>query len=86
MERHAYCEYLVQQIVGYCLRKGRENPDWTHDFNLELLAKALTQKSERASGTLPLKSKGGFFCLPNVGNLRNIGRSTELAPPAAMAE
>lgn len=86
MERHAYCEDLVQQFVGYCLRKERENPDWTHEFNLKRLAKALTQKSRTGEWDITVEEQGWMLCLPNVGNLCNAGRSTELAPPAAMAD
>jgi hypothetical protein len=39
-----YCENLVQQLVAYSRRKETENPDWTHEFNLERTTKALVQK------------------------------------------
>jgi hypothetical protein len=44
LSRHDYCENLVQQLVAYSRRKETENPDWTHEFNLERTTKALVQK------------------------------------------
>jgi len=67
---------LVLQFVGYCLRKGRENLDWTHEFKLERLAKALTQKSRTGELNITVEEQGWMLFLPNVGNLRNTGRST----------
>lgn len=42
--RHDYCEDLVQQLVAYCLRKAQENPDWSHEFNFDRMARGLVQK------------------------------------------
>jgi hypothetical protein len=58
LERHAYCEDLVQQLVEYCLRKKRENPDWTHEFNLERVAKALTQKARTGEWDITVEEQG----------------------------
>lgn len=58
LERHAYCEDLVQQLVGYCQRKERENPDWTHEFNLERLRKALAQKSRTGEWDITVEEQG----------------------------
>ncbi|MGB4063328.1 MAG: hypothetical protein WBK19_05855 [Azonexus sp.] len=43
--RHEYCEDLVQQLMLYCARKERENPDWSHDFNLERMAQGVAKKA-----------------------------------------
>lgn len=42
--RHEYCEDLVQQLVAYCMRKAKENPDWSHEFNFDRMARGLVQK------------------------------------------
>jgi len=42
--RYANCEDLVQQLTAYVIRKATENPDWTKEFNLGRLEKALARK------------------------------------------
>ncbi len=43
-DRYATCEDLVQQLSAYCVRKRRENPDWSQAFVLERTAKGVEQK------------------------------------------
>ncbi|KVD78106.1 hypothetical protein WS62_29475 [Burkholderia sp. ABCPW 14] len=43
-ERYEGCEDLAQQLAAYCLRKARENPDWTREFNLERTEKGVAKK------------------------------------------
>jgi len=44
-ERYEACEDLAQQLVEYCERKSRENPEWTAEFNVERTARGLAQKA-----------------------------------------
>jgi len=44
--RYANCEDLVQQLTAYVSRKATENPDWTREFNLKRLEKALAGKGK----------------------------------------
>ena len=37
-------EDLATQLVGYALRKERENPDWTRAFNLQRIRDGLKEK------------------------------------------
>lgn len=42
--RYDNCEDLAVQFAVYCRRKAGENPDWTHEYNLERAATGLAQK------------------------------------------
>lgn len=42
--RHDNCQDLVCQLVAYAIRKATENPDWTLEFNLDRIEKALANK------------------------------------------
>ncbi len=42
--RYANCEDLMQQLTAYVNRKATENPEWTKEFNLDRLKKALASK------------------------------------------
>jgi len=37
-------EDLATQLVGYALRKERENPDWTREFNLQRIRDGIAAK------------------------------------------
>lgn len=44
--RQAYenAEHLAQQLKGYALRKERENPAWTREFNLKRIREGIQAK------------------------------------------
>lgn len=44
--RYENCEDLAHQLVSYLTRKAKENPDWTREFNLNRLEKALVSKGQ----------------------------------------
>lgn len=44
--RYDNCEDLARQLVSYVTRKAIENPDWTREFNLNRLEKALASKGQ----------------------------------------
>lgn len=48
--RHEYCEGLVRQLVLNWGRKERENPDWSHDFNLERISRGVAKKARGRVG------------------------------------
>ncbi len=56
IDRYEVCADLVEQLVKYCLRKERENPDWTHAFIIERTANGLG--SERIGLGLSLDETG----------------------------
>lgn len=43
-QRYDICADLVAQLVSYCQRKARENPDWSSDFNVSRAARGLKDK------------------------------------------
>ncbi len=45
--RYENCEDLAHQLVTYLDRKAHEHPDWTREFNLSRLEKALISKGQR---------------------------------------
>lgn len=47
---HRYCEGLVQQLVLNRGRKERENPDWSHDFNLERMSQGVARMARGRVG------------------------------------
>ncbi len=47
-ERYDTCEDLARQLANYCTRKADENPEWTHEFNIERTERGVTKK--RAEG------------------------------------
>lgn len=44
--RYDNCEDLAHQLASYLTRKAAENPDWTREFNLNRVAKALAAKAQ----------------------------------------
>lgn len=44
--RYAYCDDLAQQLMAYCRRKALEHPEWTHEANLDRMARGVAQKAE----------------------------------------
>lgn len=44
MDRFEVCDDLAEQLGIYALRKKRENPDWTTEFNIERTRKAIADK------------------------------------------
>ncbi len=47
IDRYEVCAELVEQLVTYCLRKERENPDWTYAFIIERTANGLGSERNR---------------------------------------
>lgn len=43
-EAYENAEDLAQQLVGYALRKERENPAWTREFNLQRIRDGIESK------------------------------------------
>jgi|SRR5690606_22506101 hypothetical protein len=43
-EAYENAEDLATQLVGYALRKERENPDWTRQFNLQRIRDGIKEK------------------------------------------
>jgi hypothetical protein len=43
-QRYDICVDLVAQLIGYCQRKARENPDWSSDFNVSRAERGLRDK------------------------------------------
>jgi len=44
LERFEVCDDLAEQLGIYALRKKRENPEWTTEFNIERTRKAIADK------------------------------------------
>jgi len=52
MERFEVCDDLAEQLGIYALRKKRENPDWTTEFNISRVQKAMAGKVESGKWTV----------------------------------
>lgn len=52
LERFEVCDDLAEQLGIYALRKKRENPDWTTEFNIERTRKAIADKVTSGKWTL----------------------------------
>jgi len=57
-ERYGTCEDLVQQLYAYCVRKQRENPDWSQEFVLERTAKGVEQKCQTGEWDFSVAERG----------------------------
>ncbi|NYT64240.1 hypothetical protein H0A66_18150 [Alcaligenaceae bacterium] len=44
LQAYQNAEDLAQQLKGYALRKERENPTWTREFNMERIKAGLADK------------------------------------------
>lgn len=44
LQAYQNAEDLAQELKSYALRKERENPNWTRDFNLERIKSGLNEK------------------------------------------
>lgn len=44
LERFDVCDDLAEQLSIYAMRKKRENPEWTTEFNVERTRKAIADK------------------------------------------
>jgi len=56
--RYTNCEDLVQQLTTYVSRKALENPDWTIEFNLKRLEKALAGKGQSGEWDVTVVEQG----------------------------
>lgn len=48
LQAYENAEDLVQQLKDYALRKERENPDWTRDFNMNRIREVIQSKVRSA--------------------------------------
>jgi len=52
LERFNVCDDLSEQLSIYAMRKKRENPSWTTEFNIERTQKAIADKVASGKWTL----------------------------------
>jgi hypothetical protein len=52
LERFEVCDDLAEQLSIYAMRKKRENPEWTTEFNVERTRKAIADKVASGKWTL----------------------------------
>ncbi|WP_373991423.1 hypothetical protein [Duganella sp. BuS-21] len=52
LERFEVCDDLAEQLGIYALRKKRENPEWTTEFNIERTRKAIADKVDSGKWTV----------------------------------
>jgi len=46
------CEDLAHQLHDYCLRKSRENPSWTREYNLDRTRRGVESKAKSGAWDL----------------------------------